>query len=428
MKKFLVVVLTILLAGLFNNIALAMNPTVMLDADKWDSGEYSKWKSSDIADLKASMQWEIFQGYPSGKTAGWDYSGAPRWLGWDFSKGPEPNRVYYVTGNEPQFETQPTFLPEKTITRAEFATILSRVLDLDQQKASGQIFTDVKPDAWYYNNVTVLAEKDIIPAANYVGKVFRPDEGITRFEMATWVARAADHEGLKAPDGDIAFMDYAKESPGYENIRKAVKLGILQGYPEDGTFRPEGTAKRIEAALMIMRLVRQLPGQEDPKNLVNLYDGFLKALSKLQQETDTPDPDIYQYGLDKYLTTPNLKRMTISTALYDRPDIKAPGGVGGFAPLIGNGITLWDGLITSRTDTPMMYIHYNAWEILDWRPVFIGRNVAAVDIVSQSTVYFWNPINKPLLDKKRIRVVYFKKENGQWKISGQDKARVWNGW
>lgn len=78
--------------------------------------------------------------------------------------------------------------PEGNITRAEVAAIFYRLLSDDNKTAdTAQAFSDVAADAWYSQYVNYLASLGIVNG--YEGGTFRPDEPITRAEFATIVSR-----------------------------------------------------------------------------------------------------------------------------------------------------------------------------------------------------------------------------------------------
>ncbi|MCL6560169.1 MAG: S-layer homology domain-containing protein, partial [Firmicutes bacterium] len=98
-----------------------------------------------------------------------------------------------------------TFQPGNTITRAEFSAMMQRALD----KWEGQVspFGDVPRDAWFTMYVDVLVASGVIKQSDY-GSTLKPDEPITRKEIASWTARAAGLYGADAGDGELKFSDY----------------------------------------------------------------------------------------------------------------------------------------------------------------------------------------------------------------------------
>ena len=79
------------------------------------------------------------------------------------------------------------FCPDNTVTRNQMAVFLTRAFKLDPGPAPG--FSDVAPDAWYYNHVAALAASGITVGCGD-GTTFCPRRQTTRAQMATFLARA----------------------------------------------------------------------------------------------------------------------------------------------------------------------------------------------------------------------------------------------
>lgn len=84
-----------------------------------------------------------------------------------------------------------TFRPNNAITRAEFATICSRV---DALSAGNKTFTDVTAAHWAYRYIASAADKGWI--SGYPDGSFKPDSNITRAEAMTLVNRVLDRSNL----------------------------------------------------------------------------------------------------------------------------------------------------------------------------------------------------------------------------------------
>lgn len=105
---------------------------------------------------------------------------------------------------------------------------------------------------------------------------FHPDTAITRQDIAVMVVRAMGQESeALADDGSsLAFRDSDQISVHIGFIAVAVEAGIITGY-EDGTIRPEATATRAEAVVMVQRMLRatgQLPRSKIGEMAVHFLD------------------------------------------------------------------------------------------------------------------------------------------------------------
>jgi hypothetical protein len=149
------------------------------------------------------------------------------------------------------------YYPQDKVTRAEFAKMLVRALELENRKAKAG-FIDVKQDSWAAPFVAAAAEAGIIQGVG--GNRFQPDAAITRAEMATMIARALKLTGGLQDPADIdqilsAFNDSGSIHPTLrEGVALAANEGIVVGF--NGKFRPNDNATRAEAAVMIYRLLQ----------------------------------------------------------------------------------------------------------------------------------------------------------------------------
>lgn len=143
-----------------------------------------------------------------------------------------------------------SFKPQKSISRAEFAVFLARVLNL--KKADKELTFEDKAaiPEWAKDSVAAAVEKGII--AGYDDQTFRPDSEITRSEMIVMIIRAM---GLEGSDKALNFKD-TDTIPQWAAVQvaKAVELGIIGGRP-DNTVDPLGSATRGETAKIIIEMV-----------------------------------------------------------------------------------------------------------------------------------------------------------------------------
>lgn len=143
------------------------------------------------------------------------------------------------------------FSPKREVTRAEFATMVARLLKLEE--VGENKFTDIKETDWFYKNVLALSNKGYIDGRTD-GK-FDPNGKITRQEIAKIVGNilkenklgTEDYETLKKFTDYKDIADWAKEGAA-----ATVKEEIVNG--SDGKFLPKKNANRAEAATMLFRL------------------------------------------------------------------------------------------------------------------------------------------------------------------------------
>ena len=141
------------------------------------------------------------------------------------------------------------FDPDRNITRAEFAAIIARALKLSDKKAD---YKDVN-DEWFAPYVGACSEAGII--SGYDG-MFRPNDNITRQEMAVIIVNAYSYlEGKGANGGIDNFTDKAEIADWAKAaVDTASSVGLISGMG-DGTFAPSANATRAQAASIVRRLL-----------------------------------------------------------------------------------------------------------------------------------------------------------------------------
>lgn len=142
----------------------------------------------------------------------------------------------------------------QTIKRCEFAAFLVKLMKWELVFPEEYSFIDNEDKkVWYYPYIeTALLNGAVVKESER----FRPDDLITREEMATMIVRALGYDTLASRLAGLGnpFDDVTK-NPGHITIAK--DFGIITGY-SDGTFRPDDHAKREEAAAMMARLHKKL--------------------------------------------------------------------------------------------------------------------------------------------------------------------------
>lgn len=152
-----------------------------------------------------------------------------------------------------------TVQPDGTITRAEVAMVLYRLMDekcLDEYYTTRNDFKDVLFGSWYNTCVSTLANAGVIVDSE--DGFFRPNEAITRAELAAMLAQFAEIDTAKG----TKFTDVSAKHWAAEAIAIVEKLGWIEGYP-DGTFRPDETLTRAEMVTMLNRALDREPSSEE---------------------------------------------------------------------------------------------------------------------------------------------------------------------
>ncbi|SCY65260.1 S-layer homology domain-containing protein [Alkaliphilus peptidifermentans] len=142
----------------------------------------------------------------------------------------------------------------KPIKRNEFVTFLIKLMGLETHVPEEGSFDDnMNINAWYFGPIETALQHSIIhnDDAN-----FRPEDPITREEMAIMIVRALGYDSLAKQLNayERPFLD-VDDNHGYIAIAK--ELGIVGGVGNN-LFDPKATALREHAAAMMMRMYRKL--------------------------------------------------------------------------------------------------------------------------------------------------------------------------
>lgn len=139
-----------------------------------------------------------------------------------------------------------TFAPNKTMTRAEFAAIVTRALGLAAKDTKA--FTDVPSSKWYAGYIGAANSSGIV---NGVGSgKFNPDGTITRQEAAAMVARAAKLCGLDTEMDAGATKDVLAQFGDYRSVANWAKESLAFCYY---TNILDQSALKIEPTKAILR-------------------------------------------------------------------------------------------------------------------------------------------------------------------------------
>ena len=146
--------------------------------------------------------------------------------------------------------------PEGEITRAEACTIFFRLLTKESRDyyfSRTNDYTDVSRTDWFNNAISTLSNAGIV--TGYADGTFRPDQPITRGEMAKIIANFARLGGATKSFTDLSGH-WAKSY-----VELAAGNGWIAGYP-DGTFGPDRKITRAETVTMINRVLERVPAKE----------------------------------------------------------------------------------------------------------------------------------------------------------------------
>ena len=142
------------------------------------------------------------------------------------------------------------FDPSGITTRAQTAQVIYNIA-APGSIAYSDVFPDVAEGSWYAPAVLWAQREKIV--LGYDDGLFRPDRGVSREDMITLLYRYAGSpktSGRKLAEfrDNASISDYARQA-----MEWAVENGLILGYAEDGTIRPQSTTTRAEFATIAVR-------------------------------------------------------------------------------------------------------------------------------------------------------------------------------
>ena len=152
--------------------------------------------------------------------------------------------------------TDTTFVPNQSLTRAQFATIMYRMNGSPEVTYTAK-FPDVPEGYWFTDAVMWASSIGVVEG--YGNGCFGTNDNITREQMAVMMHRygtACGYNVSKQAEID-SFADAGTVSGyAYEAVKWTVGNGIIQG-KLGNKLDPQGNASRAEGAAIIMRFIQK---------------------------------------------------------------------------------------------------------------------------------------------------------------------------
>ena len=218
------------------------------------------------------------------------------------------------------------FAPNATLTRAEYATMLynlapeSDVMKLVHGSIADNGLYDVDGNAWYADTVSWAVARGVFKNN---GGSFSPNRTITREEMAV-----ATYEFLhKYCDGKFVldsiykgFTDDAafSSSANRDKVYILVNNGII-ARKSDGSFDPQGSLTRAEAAAMAVR-VADIVASEAPADTLEMSAEAALASGSAQI---TSDEKTFIDLLNNERASAGVHQLKVSPLLMEAAEIRA---------------------------------------------------------------------------------------------------------
>ena len=158
-----------------------------------------------------------------------------------------------------------TIRPDGDMTRAEAIAVVARLQKLDLSDKTSNIYKDTKAGMWYNAAINAAFREGYLLEKE--GENIRPNDKITRAELALLISHIDKKNDKVAPFEDVKGHKFeAAINQAYGNER-------IKGYP-DGTFKPDNSITRAEVATMLNKLYDRYPDKnfiDANQNLVHNY-------------------------------------------------------------------------------------------------------------------------------------------------------------
>lgn len=146
-----------------------------------------------------------------------------------------------------------SFLPDKSITRAEAAKVLAVYLNQRRDPIAKSSFADISCDDWYATYVEAV--KDFFPNTQLGGN-FRPNAPMTR-EDTVYILVMSKGLNNKVKFVDMSLVENLVDGDMVNQeikpyIAMGMQLSLVSGY-SDGTLKPKNPLTRAEFATFLYR-------------------------------------------------------------------------------------------------------------------------------------------------------------------------------
>ncbi|RQD70649.1 MAG: S-layer homology domain-containing protein [Tindallia sp. MSAO_Bac2] len=181
------------------------------------------------------------------------------------------DHIFWATFDYPVFIGYPdgTFRPENTITRAEYLTMINKLLDLandpyPQRTGSSIAYRDLDASHWAYSHILSVHQSIEGINHNSIGMndlfsppLFEPDKRISRYEAAllSYAILPPAIDVVQSESNQLWDLDELDSNT--QLIRELTIRGIIRGFP-DGSFRPDSSITRAEASALAKKIFDEL--------------------------------------------------------------------------------------------------------------------------------------------------------------------------
>lgn len=180
--------------------------------------------------------------------------------------------------------------PEKTVTRAEFVTMVNRAFGYTADTTHP--FTDVRVQDWFHNDIGIAYNMGYFKGTSET--TASPNSPLTREQAVVLIGRnLLLDEKLGETLGFSDSRTFSDWSRGM--VESAASAGFIGGY-EDGSFKPQQNATRGEIAAMLAKAIGTMVNKSGTHELGGVYGNVMISTSGVKLKNTTIAGDLYVTG------------------------------------------------------------------------------------------------------------------------------------
>lgn len=169
-------------------------------------------------------------------------------------------------------------------------------------------FSDVSEDHPHFKGISTLSKAGVV--SGYDDGTFKPSQAVTRGQAAKIIVNAFDLAASDSVEKQT-FKDLNKSSEYYESITKLAALEVVKGY-DDNTFRPNETVTRGQMAVMIARVLDLKAKGTSPFTDVPEDSSFANAVTALYEAGISKGISATEYGVNNKVTRGQLATFIVN--------------------------------------------------------------------------------------------------------------------
>lgn len=233
--------------------------------------------------------------------------------------------------------------PNRAVTRGEFASYIARGLNLPE--SSTYTFTDLKAGEQLTNEIQAAAGANIL--SGYPDGTFRPNDKITREQMAALLLRTLTYAKVPLNGAPLTFKDNAKIRDEFKAAVAAnVYYNIIRGSQtaKGIYFEPKGSATIAQAAAFLYRMQttidaysENIEDNEEPP-VTPPVDASSYYIGKISNGVVTKNPTIY-FTYEQALEAQNAAKLNL--LFKGDKIISMPAGMASAANTTANTVTIY---------------------------------------------------------------------------------------